>query len=164
MKHTKKIVKIGALFREDQADRKDGKHDPSYVVARDTKRARCVRELIKNNDIKTGADYYNAAMIFHHSQKRTDHKNALELAEKSVALRYQKAKWLYAAITDRNLIMRNKLQKYGTQFFRKNANAPLELLPYDPNTTDEERAQFNVPPLAETLQHIEKMNGRMEHP
>ena len=45
-------------------------------------------------------------------------------------------------------------QKYGTQF-----QAWKLRLPIDPTTTDEERAKFGVPPLAEAEKRIKEKYG-----
>lgn len=44
-------------------------------------------------------------------------------------------------------------QTYGTQYIAY-GDGPLELYQYDPSTTDEERALYNVPPLYELLRRL----------
>jgi hypothetical protein len=59
---------------------------------------------------------------------------------------------MYAASLDRALMSRGLPQKYGTQYVSFDGG-PLELYQYDAMTTDEERHQYNVPPLSELLHH-----------
>jgi hypothetical protein len=46
-------------------------------------------------------------------------------------------------------------QKYGTQYIAS-GDGPLELYDYDPATTDEERAAYDVPPLHELLRRVQR--------
>lgn len=112
-------------------------------------------------------ELYYAAMIFHHSGTRTGTKKALTLAKLSMRAGYrgknftkwgEKAKWLVASATDRFLLMEGKLQKYGTQYQRKNIHSPLELARYDKKTTDIERKELNILPLKQILEEIARLN------
>jgi hypothetical protein len=46
-------------------------------------------------------------------------------------------------------------QKYGTQY--RSVGGRWVLYPVDPATSDEERARWDVPPLAEALRRAEEM-------
>jgi hypothetical protein len=48
-----------------------------------------------------------------------------------------------------------KPQKYGTQYTLKEGQ--WILYEVNPTTTDDQRAEWNVPPLAQALQQAEKM-------
>jgi hypothetical protein len=50
-----------------------------------------------------------------------------------------------------------KPQRYGTQF-KRDPGGPWYLYPVDPAVTDEERARWNVPPLAELKKRAEALN------
>jgi hypothetical protein len=68
------------------------------------------------------------------------------------------AKWLAAAAWDRTLVRLGKPQRYGTQFrVGKDGLRVLELV--DPTVTDEERAEWNVPPLEEARKRENRMNA-----
>ncbi len=75
---------------------------------------------------------------------------ANQLAERAIELGEDDARWLYAATLDRYLTSQGKPQKYGTQY--QNVDGKWVLLPVDPATTDEERAEYRVPPLQEPQQ------------
>ncbi|OGM95002.1 hypothetical protein A2524_02835 [Candidatus Wolfebacteria bacterium RIFOXYD12_FULL_48_21] len=148
------------LFKEDQADRMaiGSSGDFSVVEKKDVERKNTIKRMLKEGTVITGKDFYIAAMIFHHGQLLADYKTAIKLSEQSIKKGYQKAKWLHAAGTDRLLIKQGKKQKFGTQFFKKSAKSKWALAPIKKGMTDEERARFNVPPLAELKAQVERMN------
>jgi hypothetical protein len=66
---------LARMYREDQADRtpKDGKAiDWNVVGPRDNAREARAKELYFANQLKTGADYYHAAMILQHAAAPED--------------------------------------------------------------------------------------------
>ena len=154
------IRDIKIIFNEDQVDRKQSDYweNTAYYTKRDLKRRLEVGELLALNKLQTGEDLFQGAIIFHHSENLEDLEKAKGLAERSIALAYDKAKWLYAAITDRMLFITGEPQKYGTQFFKKNPTSKWELYKVDPSVTDQERVIYNVPNLDETRKQISKLN------
>jgi hypothetical protein len=52
-----------------------------------------------------------------------------------------------------------KPQLYGTQFQRVNGTGPWILWDVDPAVTDEERAKWDVPPLARAKARVVALNG-----
>ncbi|QQG43670.1 MAG: hypothetical protein HYW45_01475 [Candidatus Daviesbacteria bacterium] len=114
------------------------------------------RELIDKGELKEATDYYHAAMVFQHGQLPEDFKLANELAIKAMELDPddREIKWLYAASLDRYLLETGQPQKYGTQFQEWKLRQPI-----DPNITDEERAKYGVPPLAEAEKRIKEKYG-----
>ncbi|MBI2482326.1 MAG: hypothetical protein HYV76_02080 [Candidatus Vogelbacteria bacterium] len=77
-----------------------------------------------------------------------------------MAKNYTKARWLFAAITDRILVDQNKPQKFGTQYTKKDANSPWVLRPINPKTTDAERKKYNVPTLKQMKGRLKKLNAK----
>lgn len=152
---------IEDLYNQDQQERltvdwdKASKEQIEKLRAKDQKRREQVKEMIQERQLKTGLDFHHAAMIFQHGDALEDYKLAHELAGKAIELGDDSALWLYAATLDRWLLSQRKPQKFGTQF-RMNDQKEWELGPVDPNTTDEERAQYNVSPLSEALQRFKK--------
>lgn len=134
------------LFEEDQADREAMRGDTSpdaweRVSQRDGVRlARC-KELIAAGALQTGKDYFYAALLHHHTGNLGDVWQAHELARRADQLGHRTN--LAAGTYDRWLLMQGKPQKYGTQY-----QGDGTLYPIDPATTDEERAEYLVPPLA----------------
>ncbi len=144
----------------DQADRQGGPGniDWSEVSKRDAQRLQRVRQIIAEGGATTSVDYYNAALVFQHSNETADYQTAHELAVKAAELDPDNgaAKWLAAAAKDRHLMSQGKPQLYGTQF--KKIDGRWQLWEVDPNVTDQERARWNVPPLAAARQRAEAMN------
>ena len=163
---------IYALFQEDQGDRQDASsrwHDKEWLQRlgeRDRVRRQRLEELRAAGALQTGPDYYNAAMILQHGDGLEDFWQAHEWSMKAVELGCEKARWLAAASYDRWLAHQGKPQKYGTNFLPVYVptGAQWVLWDVDPRTTDEERAQWNVPTLAQQLQRAEEMTKQAPPP
>jgi len=151
--------KLYQLFIEDQKDRKNLK---TGITENDSKRKKEVINILNKKPKLTGQDYFYAAMIFHHGQKISDYKKAIKLAKIGAKMKNKSAKWLFAAATDRLLLNQGKKQKFGTQF--KEIKGKWILFPIDKNTTDTERAKFNVIPIKEIKSRIERWNKQKTNP
>jgi hypothetical protein len=81
--------------------------------------------------------------------------------ERGAELGHPNCRWLAAAAYDRWLMNQGKPQKYGTQYI-SSGDEPYRLGDFDPTTTDEERAAWNVPSLAEALKQAEELTRRRE--
>lgn len=150
------------LYKEDQADREHGPNaniDWQAVSKRDTERRARVREIVDKGGATTSTDYYHAAMVYQHGTEVPEYDEAHRLAMKAVELdpENKAAKWLAAASKDRSLMWQGKPQLYGTQF--KKVDDKWVLWDVDPSITDEERAKWNVPPLAEQRKRLETLNA-----
>ena len=150
------------LFHQDQADRRppEGEEiDWSVVTPRDEARRARVREMIEAGELNAADDYYHAAMVLQHSSELEDYRTAHELCLQAVEAdpEHSGARWLAAAALDRWLVNQDKPQKYGTQF--RKVDGAWELCEVDPEVTDEERAEWNVPSLAEAQARVERMNA-----
>jgi len=79
-----------------------------------------------------------------------------ELALLSSQLGNRRARWLATASYDRWQMVKGKPQKDGTNYvYDGHAD---RLWDVDPSTTDEERAEWDVPPLAEQLRKVQEAN------
>lgn len=142
-------LELKQLCDQDQQDRtnweelrNDGLLDK--MVDRDRERRQRVKKMIESDLIIDADDYYHAALVFQHGEEPEDYLLANELAKKSMNMGLEKAKWLVAATWDRYLLAKGEhFQKYGTQYWI-NDDGEEEQRPVDPNTTDAERAEFNV--------------------
>lgn len=143
------------LFDEDQSDRLNNPNPSAEtwnkIAKRDKKHQREVKKMIKKDQLKNPVDFYHAAFIFQHGGTTEDYLKANELAKKSMDLGYEPAKWIYAATMDRYLVSIGKPQKYGTQYYSETWDSDDDwiLRDVDPNTTDEERIELGIKPLAE---------------
>lgn len=144
----------------DEVVRVDVGIDVAIVAPRDAARRKRVGEIVEAGDLKVAADYYHAAMVFQHGELE-DFKRAHDLAVRATELDpgHDKAKHLAASAMDRWLMSQGKPQRYGTQFVREKGGV-WKLHEVDPTVTDEERARWGVPPLAETRRSIEEMNRK----
>ena len=155
---------LQALFEQDQADRsvffEQLDHEQrQQVLQRDRARRQRVEELVTGEMVQAPEDYFHAAMVFQHGEGLDDFWRAHELARRGAELGHPDCRWLAAAAYDRWLMNQGKPQKYGTQYSSRD-DEPYRLWDVDPTTTDEERAAWNVPPLAEALQQAEELTRR----
>lgn len=134
------------LYTEDQQDRSGGGL-PGNILERDRARRGRVRELLDAGAARTGADFFHAAMVFQHGDALEDYLRAHQLALRASELGHRPGRWLAAAAYDRWLVRQGRPQKYGTQYQAQ--GDAWELCEVDPETTDAERAEWDVPPLAE---------------
>ncbi|HYX26804.1 MAG TPA: hypothetical protein VFC23_21810, partial [Thermoanaerobaculia bacterium] len=156
-------AELERLYKEDQADRAPdlGKVDWSVVGKRDEERRKRVLEIVAQGGAKEAADYVHAAMVLQHGQTPEDFDHANQWCLKAIELDpdYPGARWLAAAAKDRHLMNLGKPQLYGTQFKRDPKGGPWYLWQVDPSITDEERAKWDVPPLARAKARVDALNG-----
>ena len=72
--------------------------------------------MLAIGEVRTGTDYYHAALIFQHGQNPDDYLLAHVLAMDAVAMGSKEARWLSAATLDRYLLSIWQPQVFGTQF------------------------------------------------
>lgn len=144
-------LKMANLIFADQAVRRfPGSVDPLKVSEEDTSRRVEVLVYIQNGEIHAGRDLIYAAFIFQHGDCSAHYQFANRLAQIAMDAGFSDARWIYAATLDRYLMSLGEPQKYGTQYTW--IEGEFKLYPVDPATTDDERAQYNVPPLQEALE------------
>ncbi len=159
---------LHALFEEDQnvrkaiLDRRGGwnptEEEASRLLRTDEARRDRVHALDAAGAIQTSASKYYAAMILQHSQSGEDYRRAHELAQAAAHDGEGRARWLAAAALDRYLMSRGLPQKYGTQF--RTIDGVWVLHEVDPTITDEERAEWDCPPLEQARRRAVEMNRR----
>ena len=158
-----------ALYLEDQRERKrvfgihgtgsaNGK-DIQTLAQNDKKRLDELRTYLLSHKLRTGRDFYAAAMLLQHGITYAHYKKAHMCANISAKLGYKPAKWLSAATLDRYLKSIGRKQKYGTQFYLDKKNN-WKIWPYLKKTTDEERIKLDVEPLAKLFDFAKKLNSR----
>ena len=146
------------MFEADQAERQPGAPfvQPAILAARDEWRLKRVREIQAAGGLKVADDYFHAAMILQHGGYAQHFRQAHDLALRAAELdpEHRTARWLAAAAKDRELQSQGKPQRYGTQF-RRARDGAVRVYKVDPTVTDDERAEWEVPPLAETGQKLQ---------
>jgi hypothetical protein len=153
------------IFKADQGDRTEPV-DWDVVTPRDTARRARVAEILAAGGASNSIDYYYAAMVYQHGPDLEDARKARELALQALTVEpvYKRARWLAAASEDRILMRENKPQKWGTQSTQASPDAPWTLYEVDPTTTDAQRAEWDVPPLAELQSRIAEKNAHPPAP
>ena len=132
------------------------------VARSDQDRVVLVLEQIGAGNVMTAADRFNAAIVLQHTPMTFRNDSLMgvspdnyllghHLAKAAFAAGYAPARELVAQSIDRYLSMTTGVQKYGTNRFINQKTEKEELAPIDRATTDAERAQYGVPPLAELL-------------
>jgi hypothetical protein len=152
---------VYAVMQADQADRRGPITDREAVLARDHQRRKRILEIVEASELKAPLDYLYAALVLQHGEVADDFARAHSLALKALELdpRLPQAKWLAAATQDRYLLRSGKPQIYGTQYKMVDGKWILDTI--DENAvTDEERARWEVPPLAEAKRRVERMNAK----
>jgi hypothetical protein len=144
-------VELARLFHEDQEDRKPGPDgiDWAKVKPRDDARLTRTRELYASGALRTGADWFHAAMILQHSGEADDYLLAHEMSVAAVVQGEKDARWLAAASEDRFLMKIGRKQRFGTQYEPAAELGRYRLAPTEPQVTDELRAVLGTPSLAE---------------
>jgi hypothetical protein len=139
------------MFQEDQDDRKPGLHgiDWAVVKPRDDARLARTRELYASGALRTGADWWHAALILQHSSDADDYLLAHEMSVAAVVRGEENARWLVAATEDRFLMKIGRKQRFGTQYEPADEPGKYRVAATDPQVTDELRAVLGTPSLAE---------------
>jgi len=149
------------MFEEDQADRQpaSGQIDWKVVGPRDTRRLARVKEMYGSDGLKTGTDYWRAALILQHGSTPEDYLLAHEFCVAALALGEKRAAWLAAASEDRFLMNISRPQRFGTQFRSEGPESRMTLYKLDDGVTDSLRAKLSVPSLAEAKAREARMNA-----
>ena len=139
-----------ALFEADRAEeRRVVGGTPEYVALRDRdrQRRREAEAILAAEVVAAPEALYAAAWLFNHGETPDEAARGRELALRAEALGHRPARWLAAAALDRSLMYAGRPQKYGTNMVSDGVR--WRVWDVDPATTDEERAAWDVPPLAE---------------
>jgi hypothetical protein len=144
-------AELARIFQEDQDDRKPGLHgiDWAKLKPRDDARLARIRELYASDALRTGADWFHAALILQHSSEADDYLLAHEMSVAAVALGHKEARWLTAASEDRFLRKIGRKQRFGTQYEPAHKPGSLELAPTEHQVTDALREVLGIQSLAE---------------
>ena len=151
------------MMMDDQADRQSDHIDWSVVGKRDEERRSRVRRIIAAGGAHTARDFTAASLVMQHGDGPDDYRMAHELVMKAIALNPNDkgSRWLAAATEDRYLQCIGKPQIWGTQFRTVAGPGTWTMDPIDETAvTDEERAKWNVPPLADAKRRLVAMNDR----
>ncbi len=152
---------LRALFDADQADRRalaEGTLSQPELSVRDMQRRQRLEELVADGVLVNGDDYYYAAYLLQHGNTPEEYRRAHDFAAQAATRGSRPARWLFAATLDRWLVSRGEQQQYGTQYVRVGPHG-YAIYTVDPQVSDEERAQYDVPSLGAQLRMLTDRNG-----
>ncbi|MEM1182089.1 MAG: hypothetical protein AAGM22_27320 [Acidobacteriota bacterium] len=163
---------LAQLYAGDQDDRKVNMHEADWdeISKRDAERRARVLEIVGAGQARVAADYFHAAMVFQHGQGIEDIRQARDWAKKATELAsdpaskiHRRAKWLFAAATDRHLHRLGEPQIFGTQFRRETDESPWSMEPFDREAiSPEERKAHGVPTIEQQEGRLATMNSELE--
>lgn len=159
------MADLALLFEEDRAeDRSVVAGSPEYAALRrrDARRRGQVKSMLGRRPALTAEQLFAAAWILNHGDAAEDAKEAHELARRAADQGFEPARWLSAAALDRSLMYSGQPQRYGTNIVPDGIG--YRLWDVEPATTDEERAKWNVPPLAEMQRRANDLSSRSPQP
>lgn len=151
---------LARLMDEDQADRTPpaGKTiDWKTVAARDESRLKRVKEIYSQDQLRTGNDYFNPALVLQHSNTPEDYLLAHELCVVAISKR-RGIESLAAASEDRFLMSIGRRQRFGTQYRSDGPSQSYKLYKIESGVTDELRRIMMVPSLVEAKAREAEMN------
>ncbi len=136
------------LADADQRDRQPATIDWSVVTPRDRLRLARVKALYSGGAIRTGTDFYRAALILQHGETADDYLLAHEFCVAAMRLGKNDvaSASLAAAAEDRFLVKLGRPQRYGTQYRVDGTGTHLH--PVDGVVRDDLRALMGVASLA----------------
>lgn len=153
--------KLIQMAQEDQLARTSAltQAERAKAFQADATRLAAVKEMIAQNQLATGLDYFNAALIMQHGQTSDDYLLAHTLAVIGISKGNRNCIWLSAATLDRYLFSMKQPQIYGTQSHRIDPAKPFTMEPYaDQLVTDGLRKELDVPAEAVQKQRLDKLN------
>ncbi len=157
---------LQTLLRADQDERINHPEvgTPEYLALRerDAARRKRLQKIVASEELEELEDYYNAAWILNHGETIEEIWQAHLLAKKAAELGLRRARWLAAATYDRWLMYQSKPQKYGTQIVPDGKRQ--RIWDVDPRTSDAERAEWDVPSLAEMEKRAEEVTRKETMP
>ena len=152
--HVADNARIAQLFTEDQDDRRgfpNTKLTYKEINVRDEARRHEILGMLKRTEVRTAQDYFYAAVIFHHGQTFEHYRMASSLAWIAHEFEPENSTyaWQTASSWDRMMLKKDRPQWYGVQAHRADQERLVLSNIDETAVSDEERATYNVKPLAE---------------
>lgn len=123
----------------------------------DWKRLRKVRRMVEAGRLETATDYRRAAFLLQHGNRPSDFAQARDLADVAAERGDDAARRLQALAEDRYRLSVGQKQKYGSQI-RCIPGEGWSLEPFDPSTSDADRAAVGIEPLDDLRAKVERLN------
>ena len=132
---------------------------PAEVAERQDGRIELVRSEIRKGNVDSAEGHLWAAGVLSLGNEREDLELALEQAQRAFEGGEKRGGLLIAEAIDKLLVMHDERQRFGTQLVLDTRNGRWQLFPVDPATTDAERAELGLPPLADLAARAAQMNA-----
>lgn len=138
---------------------KKSKAEWDQLAQRDVVRRKRTLEIYRSGGLKTGEDFFDAALILQHGDKPDDYLLAHVLCTIAIAKgNNADARWLSAATLDRYLQAIQQKQIFGTQY-EGDEKKGYSNGPYDSSLlTDSVRKALDVPSLEQQKKDVENLN------
>ena len=154
-------TQLEELFLADQDDRKKVYSTPQDIkelADRDAMRRAILTDLIRDDQVKTPNDLYNAAVLFLHGDKPHDFLSGHRLATLASIEGHRLSRYLLASSLDRLLMSLNQAQVYSTQYeLNAQDNKYVLRLPVDDkDVLSFERKFLNVPSMKIRLEQLNR--------
>jgi hypothetical protein len=150
-------AELERLAEEQVRDR--ASEDEDRAIRNRQRRERVV-SLYARGALRSGQDFFYAALIFLYGDEVAHFDLARTFAKHATTLGEMRAWFVIAAAWDRALLARGKPQRFGTQFIREHGRLTLGRV--DPRINDYQRAMYGVPPLWYQQQNVEQLQRREE--
>lgn len=156
-------VKDNAVLQQmadqEQQERQKNPIDRTELNREDGIRQLKVFELIATKEVRTAKDHLNAGIILQHGNDTVASGMAVQCFATAIRMDSTLDRWRYAAAVDRDLLLRNKPQIYGTQFLQDAGTGKWTRYTIDSTqVSDELRRYYSVETLAEQAEKERLMN------
>lgn len=144
---------------QDQQERLNDPVNWTELDRQDSIRRLKVFELIRLQEVITAKDHLNAGIILQHGKDTLASGMAVQSFAIAMEMDTTLNRWWYAAAVDRDLMLRNKPQVYGTQFLQDAHTGKWIRYTIDSTrVSDETRRYYQVETLAEQAEKGRLMN------
>ncbi len=157
-------AELRGLLNENSLESRDASRvvrDSETITESIERRTKRVRELVKEGRVRSQEEQMLAALVLIDSGNADDMTMARRLALSAAESGADEAYPIAAIAIDREHYLRGEPQRFGTQYVYEPVFSRWRLHQVDPRTTDEERAAFGVPPLAEIEARTDALNEQL---
>ncbi len=146
-------AELKALYEADRADHEAGVDKLDKL---DAKRVKAALKLAPA--ACTGEAKFHAGALLYRSRDPEILEQAYELGKAAMAERVREGPWLTAVAYDKWQISRGLPQRFATQMTTVEGRGAC-LYPVAEDSTDEERATYGLPPVADAYRRVLDANG-----
>jgi len=144
-------TELSDLFETDRDDHASNRY-PAKLAKLDKQRSSYGYKLHRGGKLCNAQMSFYAAGLMVRSEKRTVLDAAYNMSKIAMMEHIHSAAWLTAVAYDRRQISQGLPQRYGTQL--KQVDGKVCLYPFEDGITDNERKQYDIPPIVETYQRV----------